>query len=77
MKKLSLNWNYPRYGCPHRVGEKYGFSKNDGLQNHSVVYIQESLTSEPRIFLDVNLLSMIRKCLVQSKISKLELLAIV
>jgi prolyl oligopeptidase len=49
--------NYPRYGAPWRVGEYFIFSKNDGLQNQSVYYIQKGLTGEPKTFLDPNKLS--------------------
>ena len=33
--------NYPKYSSPFRVGEYYIFSKNEGLQNQSVYYIQK------------------------------------
>jgi prolyl oligopeptidase len=32
-KELTKLWNYPKYGVPHRQGDKYFFSKNSGLQN--------------------------------------------
>ena len=32
--------NYPRYSAPSHTGPYYVFSKNDGLQNQSVLYIQ-------------------------------------
>ena len=32
-KELTDLWDYPKYGCPHREGKRYFFSKNSGLQN--------------------------------------------
>ena len=32
-KELTALWNYEKYGCPHKEGNKYFFSKNSGLQN--------------------------------------------
>lgn len=56
-KKLQSLMNYPKYGSPQRAGEYYFFSKNDGLQNQSITYIQKGLDGKPEIFLDPNKLS--------------------
>lgn len=56
-RRLLEVYNYPRYTSPFRVGKYYFFSRNDGLQDQSVIYIQEGLTGKPEIFLDPNKLS--------------------
>lgn len=52
--RLTRLWNYERYSTPFRVGDAYCFFKNDGLQNQDVLYIQDSLTAEPRVLIDPN-----------------------
>ncbi len=56
-KRLMDIYNYPRYSAPFRVGGHYFFSKNDGLQNQSVIYIQKGLEGTPEVFIDPNALS--------------------
>lgn len=50
-------FNYPKYSAPFQVGEFYFFSKNDGLQNQSVIYRQKGLDGEPVVFIDPNKMS--------------------
>ena len=56
-ERLQELYNYPKYGIPSRSGTYYLWSKNDGLQNQSVLYAQEGLEGTPRVLLDPNQLS--------------------
>ena len=53
-ERLTEVWNYPRRSTPWREGPWYFEFRNDGLQNHSVLYVQEGLGGEARILLDPN-----------------------
>ncbi|MFZ9388627.1 MAG: prolyl oligopeptidase family serine peptidase, partial [Chitinophagaceae bacterium] len=53
-KRLEEIVNYPRYSSPSKKNEYYYFSKNDGLQNQSVIYRQRGLDGEPELVLDPN-----------------------
>lgn len=55
--RLTELWNYERYSAPGKIGNKYIYSKNDGLQNQSVLYITDSIDSPGRVLLDPNKLS--------------------
>ncbi len=53
-KRLNALFNYAKYSSPSRRGDNYFFSKNDGLQNQSVLYIQKGLTGKPEVLIDPN-----------------------
>jgi prolyl oligopeptidase len=52
--RLTELYNYPRISAPFRRGDTYFFTKNDGLQNQSVYYIQKGVNGKPEVFLDPN-----------------------
>ncbi|MBN1854949.1 MAG: hypothetical protein JW829_19600, partial [Pirellulales bacterium] len=56
-KRLTDLWNYEKYSLPFKKGGRYFYTKNDGLQNQSVLYMQTSIDGEPAILLDPNRLS--------------------
>ena len=55
--RLSQLWNVERYGVPFQEGGRYFYSRNDGLQNQSVLYTMDTLDGPPRLLLDPNTLA--------------------
>jgi prolyl oligopeptidase len=59
--ELQRLYDYPRTSAPVRRGRRYFFTRNSGLQNQPVLYVQDASMSvgadEPRVVLDPNALS--------------------
>lgn len=55
--RLTQIADYEKYGVPSKRFGKYFYSKNDGLQNQSVYYMQDANGGEPEVLLDPNKLS--------------------
>jgi len=52
--RLEQVYDYPKYSAPSRKGDWFYFSKNDGLQNQSVLYRQKGLNGTPEVVIDPN-----------------------
>ncbi|MFN5028252.1 MAG: prolyl oligopeptidase family serine peptidase [Burkholderiales bacterium] len=47
-------YNFERYGLPSKEGGRYFWSRNDGLQQQSVIYMAKSLADKPVVAIDPN-----------------------
>ncbi len=55
-QRIAELWNFEKMSSPARYGGRYFFTKNDGLQNQSVLYVRDrlELDSPARLLLDPN-----------------------
>ena len=53
-KRYEDIFNYVKLSSPFKKGPYYFFSKNEGLQNQAVIYIQRGIEGEPEVFIDPN-----------------------
>ena len=56
-KRMGEIYDYPKYSAPSKKKNLYFFSKNEGLQNQSVLWVQNGLGGAPEVLLDPNQLS--------------------
>ncbi len=52
--RLRKLWNFERYSSPMHVGAGLAYFRNDGLQNHAVLYVVDTPSASPRPLLDPN-----------------------
>jgi prolyl oligopeptidase len=54
LKRVTELNNYERFSAPSQHGPYFFFSRNSGLQNQSVLYIQSGLDGTPEVLIDPN-----------------------
>jgi prolyl oligopeptidase len=52
--RMTELYNYERFGLPRKAGTRYFYTRNDGLQPQSVLFVREGLKGEGRILIDPN-----------------------
>ncbi|CAG9759660.1 unnamed protein product [Ceutorhynchus assimilis] len=55
--RITNLWNYPKHSAPTKHGNKYYQYRNTGIQNQSVLFVQNTLFDKGEIFLDPNAFS--------------------
>ena len=53
-ERLTALWDYERFGIPYKEGGRYFYRHNSGLQNQSIVYVQDSLDAAAEVLMDPN-----------------------
>ena len=57
VERLKELWNFERFSTPVHAGGRYYFFRNDGLQNQSVLWMQDCLDGEREVLIDPNMWS--------------------
>ncbi|HMT45418.1 MAG TPA: S9 family peptidase, partial [Chakrabartia sp.] len=52
--RIKAIMNFERMGVPRKGGKRYFYTRNNGLQNQSALYVREGVNGEERLLLDPN-----------------------
>ncbi len=52
--RLTELWDYEKLSAPFKIGSRYCIFRNDGLQNHAVLYVMDELDGPRRTLLNPN-----------------------
>jgi len=55
--RLTELWDFERFGVPRKEGGRLFYTRNDGLQDQAVLWVQDAPGAAPRVLLDPNGLS--------------------
>jgi prolyl oligopeptidase len=53
-RRMTQLYDYERFGVPEKKGGRYFYTRNDGLQNQSVLYVRDSIDGQGRLLIDPN-----------------------
>ncbi|KAG0587625.1 hypothetical protein KC19_2G178800 [Ceratodon purpureus] len=53
-ERITASYDYPKFSCPYRRGNKWIYTLNTGLQAQSVVYMQDTLNEDGEVLIDPN-----------------------
>jgi prolyl oligopeptidase len=53
--RMKALFDYERFSLPQKAGGHYFFTKNDGLQNQSPLYVRKGLKGKDRLLIDPNI----------------------
>ena len=53
-QRMTQIYDFERFGIPVKRGSRYFYTRNDGLQNQSVLFVREGLNGTPRMLIDPN-----------------------
>ena len=52
--RITELYDYEKFTAPAKIGGRYFYTRNDGLQNQYVLYVQDKLGGESRMLIDPN-----------------------